>query len=90
MSKSAVKNYSENGGQHRQSIASITKASPAVITVEDNSTRGVPGSRDFHVFREGYPLEIIENSTGSVTGMTGIVGDTVYLKITGSNSRAIH
>jgi len=90
MSNSAVKNYAENGGQHRSSITAITKASPAVITVEDNSTRSVPTDNQYHIFREGYPLTIVENTSGSITAMTGIEGQVVYSKITGSNTAELY
>lgn len=78
LSNGSFKNYAENGGTKSVSIANITQASPAVLTIST-------GSVSQHVHREGYPLTI----TG-VSGMTQINNEVVYPKLTGLSTMELY
>lgn len=71
----AVKNYADEGGARSNTIASITKAATAVVTIAE----------PFWSLREG-PVK----SISGVTGMTQINGSTVYLKITGLQTAELY
>lgn len=76
MTGGSFKNYAEGGGTIVGNIASISKASPAVVTFAEGRSP----------FREsGYPVAI-----SGVTGMTQINGASVYAKVTGLNSIALY
>lgn len=72
----AMKNFSCKGGSLSQSIANITQASPAVVTLSDPITG----------FREWSEDLYIEN----VVGMTEINNTVVYVKPTGLNTLELY
>jgi hypothetical protein len=71
----AVKNYADQGGIRSNTIASITKAATAVLTIAEPQWS----------LREG-PVK----SISGVTGMTQINGNIVYLKITGLQTAELY
>jgi hypothetical protein len=71
----AVKNYADQGGIRSNTIASITKAATAVLTIAEPQWS----------LREG-PVK----SISGVTGMTQLNGNIVYLKITGLQTAELY
>jgi hypothetical protein len=89
MTTGAVKNFAEKGGHKMGHIASITKASPAVITFEDAQS---PFRETIAATVEGVDRDTMYVYIDECEGMTEInsLVTKYYLKLTGINTAEVY